>query len=197
METNTAECKVIDQIYNAAANPEGVNTLRAYQARGDRWHRLTEREADDTKAKRLRDRAELVRAKIEATQARAALVVIRRRMNRALTGFVPILLALLFVAGLLAFGLGADRLDSERTTRLAAYKACAEAFTAKVPATKLPALQRHRPVNTGDAHARPGARREDRRPEHAVQVVRRHRHRSSRGRRDVRRHQGSARRGCE
>jgi hypothetical protein len=61
-------------------------------------------------------------------------------MTNALKGVPASLFAVAFVAGLLAFGIGADRLDSERAARLTAYKACADAVTAKVKEDRLPPL---------------------------------------------------------
>lgn len=59
-------------------------------------------------------------------------------MAGVLQGATPLVLLCAFVAGLVAFGFGADRLDSERSARVSIYKACADALTAGVAEGKLP-----------------------------------------------------------
>jgi hypothetical protein len=140
MSDDDEERDEIQAIYERLARLNGVDTLAGYEARGHRLERIADRTGNDQRAARLRKRADQIRAEILATQARAALVVIRQRVNGALKGGGAASFALLFAGGLLAFGFGADRLDSERSARVAAYKACADAMTAKVRAQKLPSI---------------------------------------------------------
>ncbi len=137
MGENEDEIHAIDEIYARVAKLNGVASLEAYQARAFRLQRIAER-SDDAGATKLRASADRIRAEIHATSARAALIVIRQRINEALKGFNALLLALTFLAGLLAFGLASDHLDSERTAKVATLKACSEAAEAKVEISRLP-----------------------------------------------------------
>ena len=138
MDLGSDEAPKVQEIYDATAARHGVKTLRAYAARGERLERIADRTPEATRATAIRTMAERVRANVELAKTRGQLVVIRGRMNRALTGFWAIAYAVIFVLGLFAFGIGVDRLDSERSARAAAYKACTELVAAHVSDAKLP-----------------------------------------------------------
>jgi hypothetical protein len=140
MDATGKEQDEIVSIYERTWKLNGVKSLSAYQARAHRFQRIADRAADPGRATSLRATAERVRAEIQATQARAALIVIRRRVNRALMGKAAKGYISLFVGGLLLFGISADKLDSERSARVAASKACADAVGAKVLPEKLPPI---------------------------------------------------------
>ena len=139
MTTNAKEKEIIGEIYQRMADLNRVESLAAYQARAFRLQRIADR-SPDTEATKLRATADRMRAEIQATQSKALLAVARHRVNRKLRGFRAGLLALGFVVGLYAFGLGADRLESERTSKVATLKACSEAIEAKVDAKKLSSI---------------------------------------------------------
>lgn len=138
MDVDPAEQAEVEKLYDTLAKRNRVASLRSYEARGARLQRIADRMADRTAATAVEAKAARVRAESDAVQARAALVVSRLRMNKALRGGASLFLAILFLVGLLAFGLAADHLESKRTSELAAYKACAEAATAGV--MKLPSI---------------------------------------------------------
>jgi hypothetical protein len=140
MDLSDAEKSAVNKIYKRMADLNGVENLAAYEARGQRYERIADRIAETTRAEAIRTRADRIRAEIAATQARAALVISRKRANGVFTGPAANRLAISFAAGLLAFGIGADRLDSERSARLTSYSACAEAITAGVARDKLPSI---------------------------------------------------------
>jgi hypothetical protein len=139
-EIDDNEKNEMDRIYDEIAARNQSGTLRMLEDRGERFQRIADRTADANLSKQLKAKAERIRAETEVAFARAQLVVVRRRMNRALKGPSAVFLSLAFVVALVGFGLGADHIDSERTARLATYKACAEAVTAKVASAKLPEI---------------------------------------------------------
>jgi hypothetical protein len=110
---------------------EGVETLQAYELRADEWDRDALYTPDSPISKRRLAHVARMRAEIEKAEERAKLVVIRRRMNRALADWLAIVLAIAFVVALVAFAVAADALESERTK-----EACVAAI--KQGATELP-----------------------------------------------------------
>ena len=81
----------------------------------------------------LLDQAYAARLEIRATQARVGALVVRERAKNARRLVVLVPTLLLFVAGLSASGLLADKLDAMRTatdTRTATVRACAETAAA-------------------------------------------------------------------
>jgi hypothetical protein len=123
------ERPIVQRVYGETAVLNGVDSLSAYAARGARFERIAQDSSDDAVRKRLETDALQVRADVDATQARAATNVIRGRAKDALSGVAYAIYAL-FVIALLAFGVGADYLDSERAGRVASAKSCAGAVKA-------------------------------------------------------------------
>jgi hypothetical protein len=137
-EIDEHEKEEMKRVYDETALRHGAANLQAFEARGDRLQRIADRTSNATLAGTLKAMAERIRAETEVAFSRAQLIVVRRRMNSALKGPWAVIFAIVFVASLVGFGLSTDHIDSERTTRVAAYKACAEAITAKVDKAKLP-----------------------------------------------------------
>jgi hypothetical protein len=138
MSDDVGERIAIRRIYDAVARQNGVPALRVYAARGERLQRIADRKATATDATPIQAKATRIRAETEAAMARAVLLVSRQRTTAALTDWRAGVCAVLFTIALLAFGIGADRLDSKRSGEITAYKACAEADAAH--AMKLPRI---------------------------------------------------------
>jgi hypothetical protein len=139
-EIDRLEKKEMVRAHQEMADRHGAATLAEFEARGEGFERLAERETDPARAADLRARANRVRADTDVALAQGQLIVVRRRMNRALKGPRAVFLASAFVVGLLLFGIGADHIESKRSDEVAAYKACAEAVTAKVDEAQLPEI---------------------------------------------------------
>jgi hypothetical protein len=120
------EWEQIKPIFDRTAHRNDAADLEALQAQADQFQRIVDGTDDERLAANLERRAARMRAEIDVAIARAQLVVVRRRINRVFTDTLAIGLAVAFVLGLLAFGIGADRLDSERSQRIDVYKACLE-----------------------------------------------------------------------
>ena len=116
----------ISRIYTDAREhapfTEGVKSLEAYELRADGWERDALYTPDSPISKRRLAHVARMRAEIAKAEQRAKLVVIRRRMNRALADWGAIGLAIAFVVGLLTFAVAADRLESERTVCIKALE---------------------------------------------------------------------------
>lgn len=134
------ERKRVETTYKDMAELNGVPSLRAYEARAHRLDRIADR-SHPPRRNRLRAQAALIRAEVMATQNRAAADVIRRRAAKPLTGKKAWRSYVVAVVGFLAFALGADYLEAERSGRVAIAKECAAAQKAVVDQrldTKLP-----------------------------------------------------------
>jgi hypothetical protein len=158
-EISGKEQEEMDLAYKETADRHGAATLAEYEARGEGFERLADRETDPARAADLRARANRVRAETELALARGQLIVVRTRMNRALKGWRAVGLASAFVVGLLLFGIGADHIESKRSDEVAAYKACAEAVTANVDESRLPEIckGKYGPAPATDEQARAAA----------------------------------------
>jgi hypothetical protein len=126
------------RVYVETALRNNAVDLRAFEARGERFQRLADRSVDAAQVTRLSERARRIRAEVDVALTRAQLVVVRRRMNRALKGAPALLSAAVFVAALIGFGIATDHIDSERTERITVYRSCADAVEANVDANTLP-----------------------------------------------------------
>jgi hypothetical protein len=136
-------------IYEETAALNAVQSLAAYEARALRFDRVA-RWLPDAEAKQVRAEADVIRAEVLATLARAKVRLLRGRTSRAFT-HLALLYYLLFGLGVLAFGLGADWLASERTDAVAVQKACADArAVTTVVETKLPPIC-GKPLTKADA----------------------------------------------
>jgi hypothetical protein len=183
------EAARVRDVYEAAAQLHGAKTLAEYAKQAatldgdadkkeDKAARAgtadTEVRAAAGDAARLRVRAQAIRANVDEAQARAVLNVVRMRAHRAVRNWGPILC---FLPGLVAFGLGADYLDSEHSASLRAAKTCVSAIEAVrdgSPATGrlLPAICGNDPL--GDENKPPEAAdrsKDEARPQVSVIVV--------------------------
>jgi hypothetical protein len=124
------ERKTIEETYGDMAELNGLDTLRAYEARGQRLERIADR-VPDSEAKRLHEQAQLIFAEIKATQARASAFVLRERSTRALFSPLTYVLVGLFVVGWYSVALSADAMESKRTDEIAVAKSCVEAHEKK------------------------------------------------------------------
>lgn len=135
-----AEQELVERAYEDTAKLNGVKTLRAYEARAQRFERIAER-APEARAKILGEAATRIAAEVAATQARAATFVLRRRSTRALFAKRTLLFLLIFVAGWYGTALAADALQSERSDKITVAKECAAARALpKIVESELPGI---------------------------------------------------------
>jgi len=119
----------IEPLFDRTARLNGAQSLMGYERRGGALRRSARWTRDEEERKRREALADEVRGDVEQTLARAAVIVIRRRAAKAVTGLGAWLAYLAFVSGLVAFGLGTDKVASGRVEPATA-KACADARTA-------------------------------------------------------------------
>lgn len=93
------------------ANPE---LLAKYELKADEWERDALYTPDSPISKRHLGYVARMRAEIEKAEERAKVVVVRQRMHQALAGWTTVGLAAMFIIGLVAFAVAADRLESDR-----------------------------------------------------------------------------------
>jgi uncharacterized membrane protein len=128
-----SELALVERIFAEAARQNDASSLQALESRGWRLNRIAERTSDDARRTRLTAQAMKILTEVRTTQLRAAVIVIRKRTSSLPTSVGTWATVLLFVAGLVAVGVGADQLDSERGAddrRATAAKACADAAKA-------------------------------------------------------------------
>jgi hypothetical protein len=125
-DLSDSEAKLVRETYATTAELNGLDTLRAYEARGQRLETIADRfpEAD---AKVLKEQAQQIFAEVGATQARAAAFVLRRRSNTASFGIGTGILLFFFVVGWYCVAISADALQSRRADDITVAKNCAEA----------------------------------------------------------------------
>jgi hypothetical protein len=134
------EEKVLRNVYRDTAELNGLETLRAYEARGQRLERIADRFASSG-AKLLHDQAQLIFTEIGAAQARAGAFVLRERSTSALFAKTTCVLLALFVAGWYFVALSADAMQSRRSDEITVAKSCAEARKEeKIVESKLPEI---------------------------------------------------------
>jgi len=140
------EAARVTAVYASAAKLHGADSLLAYaeragaletqadaredaaaNAEGDAEERAAAIRTAALEAALLRERARTIRADVDEAQSRALLNVVRMRAHRAVCNWGPVLC---FFPGLVAFGLGADYLDSQHTANAAAAADCAKAVRA-------------------------------------------------------------------
>jgi hypothetical protein len=120
------ERSIVETVYGDTAALNDAVSLRAYEARAHRLHRIADRADEETAAKRRSEADEIVGDVAEA-QARAAMIIVRRRAANVVRSKRSLFAYFLLAAGVLGFGISADRLESERAGRIEVAKACAEA----------------------------------------------------------------------
>ena len=146
IELKGDERDIATEMFGRIADEHDADTLRAYELRGLRLRRIA-KFRDETEAKRLNDEADEIEREVSVAMTLVAADVVRKRAARAIRGTRSIIVALLFLVGVLAFGIGADYLASQRTDQIAVVKSCGEARTANAKG-QLPAI-------CGDVPAKP------------------------------------------
>jgi hypothetical protein len=120
----------VKNVFRAEAKLHGRRTLQCYadiargldaKAAGVWW---------PPNAAALRGQAQSVRKDVDEAQARALLNVVRMRARSAVTGWRGASLYALFLAGLVAFGLGTDYLDNQHSPSSNAATTCSAAVRA-------------------------------------------------------------------
>jgi hypothetical protein len=124
------ETSRVQRVYDAMAARNNVKSPRVYEARASALQRIAMATEDAERRAELAQQALLMQAEVRATLARAAVNVVRQRAKDAVIGKTPYLLYATFFIGLFAFGVGSDRLDSERSAKITTAKNCADALKA-------------------------------------------------------------------
>jgi len=160
LQVAQSEKEIIEEVFGQVARLNGASSLLALEARAHRLSRIANRLPDRKEA--LITEADDTMAAISATYARAAVLVARRRSAQALRGGHSLRMVILFAVSVLCFGIGADYLESERSAKVAAAKACAEAREAKAKAEELPRIcaEPNEASSGGDDQAEGSARQE-------------------------------------
>jgi hypothetical protein len=129
-ELDSAEKDTVRQLYRETARLDRAPSLRALEARAHRLYRIADRTADPKLVAKLIQRADDIVADIRSVEARAGMVVVRRRAGQAIRGRGAKLAFVFLALAIVGFGISADRLDSERTQLTKTVKDCADAKTA-------------------------------------------------------------------
>jgi hypothetical protein len=126
-DLNTSEKDTVREIYSETARLDRAPSLRALEARAHRLYRIADREANANVAAKLIKRADDIVADIQSVEARAGMIVVRRRAAQAIRGREAIAAFAAIALAIVGFGISADRLDSERTQLTKIVKDCADA----------------------------------------------------------------------
>jgi hypothetical protein len=126
-ELDGGEKETVKEVYRETARLNLVPTLRALEARAHRLYRIANRVDDANLAKKLIQRANDIAADIHSVEARAGLLVVRRRAAQAFRDRWAILAFIALALAVVGFGISADRLESERAGLTKVVKDCAEA----------------------------------------------------------------------
>lgn len=124
------EKDLIKKIYGETAKQQQVATLRAYEARGQRFERIAS-QCEGPRAELLRARADQILTEVTATEDRAAALLLRHRGHLALFNWIFAFWIFVFAIGWYATALASDALQSDRSDRIEVAKLCAEARAEK------------------------------------------------------------------
>ena len=108
------ERTTLEREYKNMAALNGVETLRAYNARAHRFERIADR-ADSGTASSLRARADAIRAEVLATQDRVVVFILRERAKTAFFSPRVVLWLVVFLLGWYSTALAADVLQAHRS----------------------------------------------------------------------------------
>jgi hypothetical protein len=133
------EKQLVSRVFRDMAVLNGAASLESLEARAHRLSRISEHVQHETAVKLKQDAQEIMGG-IYVTYGRAAVLVNRHRASQAISGRRARIAYAGFVIAVVAFGIGADYLQSERADRIALATACAEARTAGATARELPRL---------------------------------------------------------
>jgi hypothetical protein len=126
-ELGDSESAVLTREYKEMAKLNGVESLRAYNARAHRFERIADASPAPERASALRARADVIRAEVLATQDRAVVFILRERAKRAFFHKKAIALLAVFLIGWYGTALCADALDAKRTESEAAGRSTSPA----------------------------------------------------------------------
>jgi hypothetical protein len=126
---NKEEKERVEAVYALVAGLHGYESLQEYEQAAI-TREIEARETSPAERDVPLKEAETIRADVDEAQQRALLNVTRMRTKDSVKGTVSKLLYVTFAVALVVFAIGADYLDSERSARVAAAKACADAADA-------------------------------------------------------------------
>lgn len=113
-ELSERELKLVRPLYERTARLNGTRSLSAYAWRAGSFRRVAERTGDPAERTRRDGLAAGVESDVELTFGRAALLVVRDRSTRAVTGAGAWVAYLLVAGGLIGFTVAADALVAAR-----------------------------------------------------------------------------------
>jgi hypothetical protein len=114
-------------VYEETASLDRAPSLSALEARAHRFYRIADRTTDQNAADKLIKRANDIVADIRSVEARAGMIIVRRRAAEAIRSWTGIAAYAALALAIIAFGISADRLDSERTQLVKLVQDCAAA----------------------------------------------------------------------
>jgi hypothetical protein len=136
-EIDDDEHGLITPLFTETARLAGYKNLETYEERERALRRVSRWTGDSEVCQARAKLAEEIRQAVEHTRVRALLILVRRRATEAMTGFRSWVAYLLFIAGLVVFALGTDKITSEREDGIAIAKSCGEAREAGATAEEL------------------------------------------------------------
>jgi hypothetical protein len=125
-DLDAREKDIVRPLYAEMARLNRAPSLPAYEARAQRLYRIADR-TESPRADELRQQADDIDADISSVEARAGMIVVRRRAGQAIRDWLAIVAFAAFAVAIVLFGLSADKLDSERTQLTKIVKDCADA----------------------------------------------------------------------
>lgn len=121
----------VEQVYAAAAALHGKQTLADYEKDAIAFEREAEAHSPGSRQEALLlAKAQRIRANVDEAEQRALVNVVRTRARDSVKNGASIAIYVTFALALVVFAIGVNYLDSERTARVDAAKACADAVDA-------------------------------------------------------------------
>jgi hypothetical protein len=130
------------RISDEVAHFRDVESLHAYQARGERFERVAIRlkPTQAELAARVLERSAVILAEVSEARMKTVYAVVRHRATKAFRSVWSGAFVALVALGFYLVGVAADRLDSERTGKIEFAKNCASALgTTNIDESDLPA----------------------------------------------------------
>jgi hypothetical protein len=121
------EKRMLRPLYLETARLNRAPSLPALEARARRLYRIADRTKDHALANRAMREANDAVADVRSVEARANMIVVRRRGVRAIRSLLSIAVFALLALAIVGFGISSDKLDSERTQLTKLVKDCAAA----------------------------------------------------------------------
>lgn len=131
------ERALVERIYSEVCALNGVESLRAYESRGRRLRRVSERIHDPEQAKVILGDSQEIAAEVGYAQQRALHAVIRDRANRATSGTAAAVSYLLIILGIAFCFVANDKISAVQADSASEDAETAAAVTRSLEETKV------------------------------------------------------------